>query len=121
VDESALQARRGAFKRGRRHRARAFAIALVLVAGLLAAGGFFGYSDHWLAMFSAVLSAVTFLPVFLPQYRENRDTVAVQLKLNELLRAVEGAREQEFLDLEDRAEEEQEHASREPRERVLKR
>jgi hypothetical protein len=37
------------------------------------------------------------------------------------LRAVEGAREQEFLDLEDRAEEEQEHASREPRERVLKR
>jgi low affinity Fe/Cu permease len=53
--------------------ARAFAFALLLVAVLVTVCAFFGYSVHWLALFSAVLSAVTFLLVFLLQYRENRD------------------------------------------------
>src|SRR5918912_2570147 len=100
---------------------RAFVLATVLVAALLATGVLFGYSDHWLALFSAVLSAVTFLLVFLLQYRETRDTVAIQLKLNELLRAVEGAREHAFLDLEHRDEEQQADLSREFRRKVLDR
>ena len=92
--------------------ARAFIIAVALLGGLIATGAFFGYTDRWLAMFSASLSGVTFLLVFLLQYRENRDTAAIQLKLNELLRAVEGARHEEFLDLEHLAEEDQEDVSR---------
>ena len=101
--------------------ARAFVLAAALLAVLLASGAFLGYSDHWLSLFSAALSAVTFLLVFLLQYRETRDTVAIQLKLNELLRALEGAREQEFLDLEHQDEEHQAHLSREMRRRVLAR
>lgn len=95
----------------------AFVVALSIVLGLAGAGAWFGYSDRWLAVVSAGLSAVTFLLVFLLQYRESRDTAAIQLKLNELLRAVEGAREHKFLDLEHLAEEEQEHVSRELRDR----
>jgi low affinity Fe/Cu permease len=97
----------------------AFAIATGLLLAMAATGVLSGYTDHWLAIFSAVLSAVTFLMVFLLQYRENRDTAAIQLKLNELLRAVEGARPDEFLDLEHRAEEEQEHVSRKLRDEVM--
>jgi len=85
------------------------------VVGLVALGLRFGFSDRWLAGVSAALSVVTFLLVFLLQYRENRDTAAIQLKLNELLRAVEGAREHEFADLEHMAEQEQEDLSREHR------
>jgi low affinity Fe/Cu permease len=101
--------------------ARAFVLATVLVLVLIGTGELFGYSDHWLALFSAVLSTITFLLVFLLQYRETRDTVAIQLKLNELLRAVEGAREHEFLDLEHLDEEEQAHRSHEFRRHVLDR
>lgn len=98
--------------------ASAFVIAAVLLAGMVGMGALFGYTDHWLALFSASLSAVTFLMVFLLQYRENRDTAAIQLKLNELLRAVEGARDDEFLDLEHLAEEEQEDVARKLHEEV---
>jgi len=90
-------------------------LAFILVVGLVALGLRFGFSDRWLAGVSAALSVVTFLLVFLLQYRENRDTAAIQLKLNELLRAVEGAREHEFADLEHMAEQEQEDLSREHR------
>jgi low affinity Fe/Cu permease len=98
----------------------AFVIAAALLLALLAAGSVMGYTDHWLALFSAVLSAVTFLMVFLLEYQESRDTAAIQLKLNELLRAVEGARPDRFLDLEHRAEDEQEDVSRKLREEVLR-
>ncbi len=101
--------------------ARAFVFAAAVVAVLLGTGAFFGYSDRWLGVFSAALSAITFLLVFLLQYRETRDTVAIQLKLNELLRAVEGARDHEFLDLEHCDEEHQDHFSHELRRRVLNR
>ncbi len=99
--------------------ARAFMVAGALLVAFIASGAVFGYTDHWLALFSACLSAVTFLLVFLLQYRENRDTAAIQLKLNELLRAVEGARGHEFLDVEHLAEEEQEDVSRRLREQLL--
>ena len=101
--------------------ARAFVLATALVLVLVGTGVLFGYSDHWLALFSTVLSTITFLLVFLLQYRETRDTVAIQLKLNELLRAVEGAREHAFLDLEHRDEEQQADLSREFRRKVLDR
>lgn len=62
---------------------------------------------------------MTFLLVFLLQYRETRDTAAIQIKLNELLRAMDGAQEQELLDLEHLAEDEQEHVSRKVRKNAL--
>lgn len=91
---------------------RAFVLAMVVLIAALVIGALYGFSDRWLAIFSTALSTVTVLLVFLLQYRETRDTAAIQLKLNELLRAVEGAREQEFWDLEHLAEEEQENISR---------
>ncbi|MGI9147982.1 MAG: low affinity iron permease family protein [Chloroflexota bacterium] len=98
--------------------ARAFIMAGAFLAAFVGTGALFDYSDRWLALFSASLSGVTFLLVFLLQYRENRDTAAIQLKLNELLRAVEGARDHEFLDVEHLPEEEQEDAFRKLRDQV---
>jgi low affinity Fe/Cu permease len=98
--------------------ARAFIIAGVLLVGVIATGAANGYSDHWLATFSAFLSAVTFLLVLLLQYRENRDTVAIQLKLNELLRVVEGAHVEELVDVEHLPENEQKDVSRKLQARV---
>ena len=99
--------------------ARALIVAGVVLAVLIATGALFGFSDHWLGLFSAALSAVTFLMVVLLQYRERRDTAAIQLKLNELLIAVEGAHVEELVDVEHLAEEEQKDVSRKLHERVV--
>lgn len=87
---------------------RASLAAALFLFVLLATGALRGFSDHWLSVASVLLSAITFLLVFVLQYRETRDTTAIQLKLNELLRAVEGARAEEFHDIEEQDEEEQE-------------
>jgi low affinity Fe/Cu permease len=65
----------------------AFFAAIVLVVGWLIAGVFASWSDAWLLWPSAIASAVTFLIVFSLQYTQNRDTRAIQLKLDEILRA----------------------------------
>ena len=71
---------------------------LVIVAVLIVAwactGPFFGYSDTWQLIVNTATSVVTLLMVFLIQNSQNRDAAAVQAKLDELLRAVEKAREQ---------------------------
>ena len=65
---------------------RAFLFALVLVACWLVAGFFVHWSDAWLLWPSAIASVVTFVIVFSLQYTQNRDTRAIQLKLDEILR-----------------------------------
>ena len=68
-------------------------IAAVLIIILWAASGpAFGYSDTWQLVINTGTTIITFLMVFLIQNTQNRDARAIHLKLDELLRAVEGAR-----------------------------
>jgi low affinity Fe/Cu permease len=65
----------------------------VFVCGLWAlTGPIYGYSDTWQLVINTATTIVTFLMVFLIQNTQNRDAKAIHLKLDELLRAVKGAR-----------------------------
>jgi low affinity Fe/Cu permease len=64
----------------------AFGIAGGFVAGWLVAGPIFAFSDTWQLVMNTVSSIVTFLMVFLIQNAQNRDSTALQLKLDELIR-----------------------------------
>src|SRR5438094_3208271 len=66
------------------------AVAIIVVWGLT--GPLYHYSDTWQLIINTGTTIVTFLMVFLIQNTQNRDAVAIHLKLDELLRAVEGAR-----------------------------
>src|SRR5437763_17205599 len=68
------------------------AVAVILVWG--ATGPLFHYSDTWQLVINTGTTVVTFLMVFLIQNSQNRDAAAMQAKLDELLRAVDKAREQ---------------------------
>jgi len=78
----------------------AFLLAVLLVVGWLITGPFFGYSDTWQLVINTSTTIVTFLMVFAIQNTQNRDSKAMQLKLNELIKASRGART-EFVDIED--------------------
>ena len=69
-----------------------FVSALLLIVIWAVTGPFYHYSDSWQLVINTGTTIVTFLMVFLIQCTQNRDTKAIQLKLNELLRGVEGAR-----------------------------
>jgi low affinity Fe/Cu permease len=69
-----------------------FIIAVLLVINWAVLGPLFHFSDTWQLVINTTSSIVTFLMVFLIQNTQNRDSKALQLKLDELLRAVRGAR-----------------------------
>jgi low affinity Fe/Cu permease len=69
-----------------------FLTAIVLVGGWIVWGIAGGFTTTWLLWPSAIASVFTFLIVFSLQYTQNRDTRAVQLKLDEIVRTSEGAR-----------------------------
>jgi low affinity Fe/Cu permease len=83
----------------------AFALALGAVLVWGATGPFFGFSDTWQLVINTSTTIVTFLMVFLIQRSQNKDTQALQLKVNELVAAVQGASNR-LINVEDFSEEE---------------
>jgi low affinity Fe/Cu permease len=71
--------------------ARAFTIALAVVIIWAVTGPIFHYSDTWQLVINTGTTIVTFLMVFLIQRSQNKESLAVQLKLNEIVAALQGA------------------------------
>jgi len=83
----------------------AFACALGVILLWAALGPIFAYSDTWQLVINTGTTVVTFLMVFLIQRSQNKDALALHLKLNELVAAVNGASNR-LIDVEDLSEEE---------------
>ncbi len=83
----------------------AFGMAVAIILVWAITGPLFGFSDTWQLVINTGTTIVTFLMVFLIQNTQNRDAEAVQVKLDELIRAVKGAHNA-LLDLEDLEEKE---------------
>jgi low affinity Fe/Cu permease len=93
-------------------RAHTFAIAIIVVLVWAVSGPLFGFSDMWQLVINTGTTIVTFQMVFLIQNTQNRDTEALQLKIDELIRVTEQARNR-LINLEDLTEEEMDKVKRE--------
>src|SRR5437773_11188543 len=83
----------------------AFAGALLVILVWVLTGPTFHFSDTWQLIINTATTVITFLMVFLIQNTQNRDAKAVHLKLDEMIRALKGARNQ-LVDLENLSDEE---------------
>ena len=103
--------RAGAFSRFAKRTAReaghpvAFGLAVLVIVVWIVTGPLFGFSDTWQLVINTGTTIVTFLMVFLIQNTQNRDSEAMQLKLDEIIRSLEGAHNA-LLDIEELEEEE---------------
>jgi low affinity Fe/Cu permease len=85
-----------------------FSLAFLVVIAWAATGPIFHYSETWQLVINTGTTIVTFLMVFVIQHAQNKDMRAVQIKLNELIAAVEGASNR-LIDVEDLTDRELEH------------
>jgi low affinity Fe/Cu permease len=83
----------------------AFGAAFALVVVWLALGPVFGFSDSWQLVINTTTTIVTFLMVFLIQRAQNKESRATNIKLNEIIAAIDGASNR-LIDVEDLSEEE---------------
>lgn len=90
----------------------AFIVAITVIVVWAATGPMFHFSDTWQLIINTGTTIVTFLMVFLIQNTQNRDAKAVHLKLDELIRALQGARNN-LVDLEKLSDEELERLEQE--------
>jgi len=81
----------------------AFAIAAAVILAWLVSGPMFHFSDTWQLVINTGTTIVTFLMVFLIQRAQNKDSLAIQLKLNEIVAAIPGASNR-LIDVEDMSE-----------------
>lgn len=82
----------------------AFILAVLIIVMWAISGPIFGFSDTWQLVINTGTTIITFLMVFVIQNSQNRDTKALHLKLDELIRATQDARDT-LLDVEDMSEE----------------
>jgi low affinity Fe/Cu permease len=83
----------------------AFGLAVAVIVAWIVSGPLFGFSDTWQLVINTGTTIITFLMVFLIQRAQNKETSAMQLKLNELVAAMKGASNR-LIDLEDWSEDE---------------
>jgi low affinity Fe/Cu permease len=83
----------------------AFATAVLVILIWIITGPLFAFSDTWQLVINTGTTIITFLMVFLIQRTQNKDSLAVQLKLNEIVAAIQGASNR-LIDVEDLSEKE---------------